>query len=233
MSSLPADPIALALETAGSACSVAIARGEQVLAAERRAMRHGHAEVLLAMVDAVVARAGLTPEMLDTVAVSVGPGGFTGIRVGLAAARGIALASGARLVGVTCFAAVAAACPPEEAALLVALDSRRSDFYVQLFGKHKAALTQPAAVQPEDLAARIASVVGEEPLTIAGDASEAAAAALAGRHAVKIMPDTAPDARAVIAAYRHTAAPSPAVPLYLRPPDVSFPKLGAALTRMP
>jgi hypothetical protein len=52
-------------------------------------------------------------------------------------------------------------------------------------------------------------------------------------HAVEIMPDTAPDARAVLAAYRHTAAPSPAVPLYLRPPDVSFPKLGAALTRMP
>src|SRR3954454_16477819 len=136
-SSLPAEPIALALETAGSACSVALAHGDQILAAERRPMRHGHAEVLLPMVDAVVARAGLMPGTLDSVAVSVGPGGFTGIRVGLAAARGIALASGARLVGVTCFAAVAAACPADEAALLVALDSRRSDLYVQLFGKHK------------------------------------------------------------------------------------------------
>src|SRR5690349_183976 len=100
--------IILALDTAGSACSVAIARGEQLLAADRREMRHGHAEALMPMVDAAMREARLTARELDAVAVSTGPGGFTGIRIGLAAAHGIALAAGARLIGISSFAAVAA-----------------------------------------------------------------------------------------------------------------------------
>ena len=102
-------PLLLAIETAGSGCSAAILRGAETLAAEHRALRHGHAEALLPMIDRVARAAGVEPGALDLVAAATGPGGFTGIRAGLAAAQGIALASGARLVGVTSFAAVAAA----------------------------------------------------------------------------------------------------------------------------
>src|SRR5205807_10599378 len=145
-----ADSILLAIDTAGSACSVAVGRGPVVLAAERRELRHGHAEVLLPMIDRVAAAAGLEPAALDIVAAAVGPGGFTGIRVGLGAARGIALALRARAVGVTSFAAVAAMLteePHRPDVLLVALDSRREDFYVQLFNRRAAApLAAPQAV---------------------------------------------------------------------------------------
>jgi tRNA threonylcarbamoyladenosine biosynthesis protein TsaB len=92
-----AGPTLLAIETAGSACSAAVGRGPVVLAAERQAMRYGHAEALLPMIDRVVAAGGVSRAALDGIAVAVGPGGFTGIRVGLGAAQGIALALKARL----------------------------------------------------------------------------------------------------------------------------------------
>src|SRR5438270_7293238 len=132
----------LAIETAGSACSAAVMRDGMTLASERRTMRHGHAEALLPMIERVVTAAGLRPSQLATIAVATGPGGFTGIRVGLAAAQGIALAAGARLVGVSSFAAVAAGLTPSgddgRQRLLVALDSRRADLYVQLFAAGQA-----------------------------------------------------------------------------------------------
>src|SRR5689334_25447264 len=98
-------------------------------------MRYGHVEALLPMIDRVVAASGVSRSALDVIAVAIGPGGFTGIRVGLGAAQGIALALGARLVGVTSFDAVAAALPPGRGAALIALDSRRDDLYVQLFDR--------------------------------------------------------------------------------------------------
>ena len=226
--------LALAVETAGSACSVAIAQGDRVIAAERREMRHGHGEALMPMVDAVAVRAGIAPASLDFVAVSLGPGGFTGIRVGLAAARGLALASGARLVGVSSFAAVAALHPPREGVLLVALDSRRSDLYVELRDRRGGRLAPPAAILSDELPRWLAAIIADAPLTIAGDAAAAAAAALPGRAVVALVPDTAPDARGVLAAMRNgLAEPSEAAvaPLYLRPPDVSFPKHATAGVR--
>jgi tRNA threonylcarbamoyl adenosine modification protein YeaZ len=209
--------IVLALDTAGSACSVAIARGGQLLVAHRREMRHGHAEALMPMVDAAMREAGLTAQQLDAVAVSLGPGGFTGIRVGLAAAHGIALAANAHLVGVSTFAAVAA---PLDGPLLVAIDSRRADLYVQLCNPD----SESEAVMPDRLGDWLLGRGVSGPIAIAGDAAEAAAAALAGR--ARAVPGSEPDARGVLAAARKILAtdPQPAAPraLYLRPPDVTF-----------
>ena len=225
----------LAIDTAGSACSVAVGRGIAVLAAERQTMRHGHAEALLPMIDRVVEAASVLPAVLDGVAVAVGPGGFTGIRVGLGAAHGIALALKTRPIGVTSFAAVvasladAASVPGAAKAVLVALDSRRDDLYVQLFDRAEAEpLVEPAAVLPDGLADYVAGFVGAAPLLIAGDMAEQAAAVLGGPFDVAIVADSAPDARGVLAAaLRQIArdpAGSPVRPLYLRPPDVTMPK---------
>jgi tRNA threonylcarbamoyladenosine biosynthesis protein TsaB len=196
-------------------------------------MRHGHAEALFPMIDRVMAEAGLTPAQLDAVAVATGPGGFTGIRVGLAAAHGIALAVGARLIGVTSFAAVAARVADNWAgsggeALLVALDSRRADLYVQLFARDGASpVAPPQALLADQLADYLA---GRDlcSLLIAGDSAEAAAAALGGRLRYAVAQDSSPDARGVAAAalaeLRSGAIAGPAKPFYLRPPDVTLPK---------
>jgi tRNA threonylcarbamoyladenosine biosynthesis protein TsaB len=203
-----------------------------VLAAECQALRYGHAQALLPMIDRVMQSAGVPPTALDGVAVSVGPGGFTGIRVGLGAAHGIALALQVRLIGVTSFIAVVAA-PTDgvgaPGAVLVALDSRRDDLYVQLFDRVTAEpLTAPAAVLPEALADYIAGSVGAAPLLVAGDMADAASAVLRGHFDIAIAGGSAPDARGVLAAalrqIERDPAGGPARPLYLRPPDVTLPK---------
>jgi len=227
-----ADLILLAIDTTGSACSVAVGRGGVVLAAERHILRHGHAEVLLPMIDQVVGAAGLEPTALDIVAAAVGPGGFTGIRVGLGAARGIASALRARAIGVTSFAAVAATLagdPHRPEVLLVALDSRREDFYVQLYDRRTAMpLAAPQAVPPDALADHVAATVGAAPLLIAGDMAEAAVKALRRGVGIEVAAGSAPDAMGVLAAAWRQATSNPAGnplrPLYLRPPDVSLPK---------
>ena len=225
-------PTLLAIDTAGSACSVALGRSAAVLAAERQALRHGHAEALLPMIDRVMNAAALSRAAPDGVAVAVGPGGFTGIRVGLGAAQGITLGLNVRLIGITSFAAVVASLGISVAApgaVLVALDSRRDDFYVQLFDRATAEpLAAPAAVLPEALADYAAAVIGAVPLLVAGDMAEAAAAALGDRFDIEIATGSAPDARGVLAAAMRPVGRDPAVrpahPLYLRPPDVTLPK---------
>ena len=227
----PPDAILLAIETTGSRCSAAAAYGDAILASESRAQRHGHAETLLPMIERVMAAAGLVPAQLDAVAAAVGPGGFTGIRVGLAAAHAITLAVGARLLGVTSFAAVAARVATADRGdgktLLVALDSRRDELYVQLFEAAGAApLAKAAAVLPNRLAAYIAGHIADAALLIAGDATAAAATALCGRPGVTVAADTAPDAIGVSIAARRQwlqGEASVARPLYLRPPDVTLP----------
>lgn len=235
---MPADdpagtPVLLAIETAGSCCSAAVTRGRAVLASESRMLRYGHAEALLPMIERVTREAGLRPRQLGAVAAAVGPGGFTGIRVGLAAAHGIALASGARLVGVSSFAAVAARVAESGAnadgnALLVALDSRRSDIYVQLFAGDGTPLAAPRAVLPADLADHIAAIVDKATLLVAGDAAAAAVAALDRHRARTLAGELVPDALGVaVAGFEQLVAgdlAGPVRPLYLRPPDVSLPK---------
>ena len=218
----------LAFDTAGSACSVAVGRNGLVLASERREIRHGHAEALLPMIERVTMAAGVAPAQIEVVAVSTGPGGFTGIRAGIAAAQGLALASGAKLIGVSSFSAVAASASKAGGPLLVALDSRRADPYVQIFAGGKS-VSDPKAISVEHLPAYITAAIGTVALLVGGDAASAAAAALAGRD-LKVLPETAPDARGVLAAAWHQlteAGENPARPIYLRPPDVSFPKARA------
>jgi len=237
--SLPSDAVVLAIDTAGSVCSAAVAQGDAVLASERRAMRHGHGETLLPMIDRVMTAAGLAPERLDIVAAATGPGGFTGIRVGLAAAHGITLATGAQLVGVSSFEAVAAAVGNGRS-MLVALDSRRDDLYVQLFAPAAGGpLAEPLAVLPGALADYLeaAGLPMAGPLLIAGDAAVAGAAALKGRRGIAVAGDSAPDALGVAAAVlrllRDGAAAGLARPLYLRPPDVTMPKSRQVAAHLP
>ncbi|MDH3228650.1 MAG: tRNA (adenosine(37)-N6)-threonylcarbamoyltransferase complex dimerization subunit type 1 TsaB [Alphaproteobacteria bacterium] len=215
----------LAVDCATNACSAALWLDGGPGPRRYRPMRRGHAEALMPMVGAVMDEAGLSFSDLDAIAVTTGPGAFTGIRIGLAAARGFALAAGLPLIGVTTLEAVASAHDGGGAHLLVALDSKRDDIYVQLFGPDGAPLTDPASAVPE-AAARL---VPEGPaVALAGDAADRMAAALAGREPAPRrlggpgLPDAAVVAR--LAARRFAAAPpgprkAPPSALYLRPPD--------------
>jgi tRNA threonylcarbamoyladenosine biosynthesis protein TsaB len=220
------DPLILAIDAAGSACAAAVAKGEQLLAIRYAAMMHGQAETLLPMIDGAMHEAGLKPAVLDLVAVTTGPGSFTGIRVGIAAARGIALAAGLPLIGVGSFEAVAELVPTAVIAggsLLVALEARRADLYLQFFDAARRPLCQPAAILPEALAETVAKV---EPRcrAIAGDAAARAAAVL-GLGSGPAVVEWAPSVKgALCAALRRWSAGergSEVRPLYLRPPDVT------------
>jgi len=224
--------VGLALDSASLACSVAVSLDEEVVAEERIATMHGQAEELLPLVDRAMREAGQMAGALDLVVATVGPGSFTGIRVGLAAARGIALATGARLIGVTSFEAVAVLAVrndwPETRSLLVALESRREDFYVQFFDPHGDALGEPAAIMPFFIREAVAEAIGANPLLIAGDAAQRAAAALEQRPDTVVLEDSAPGAvgalRAGLRLLRFGKAADVPRPLYLRSPDVTLPE---------
>lgn len=222
-------PVVLALDTAGLSCSVAVGIGDRVAGAERVASMHGQAEILLPLVDRVMTAARLEPVALDAVAATVGPGSFTGIRVGLAAARGIALAANAQLFGVSSFAAVAAAVPRRECDrfLLVVLESRREDLYVQLFDPTLSPMAEPAAITPAALAEVVDAMIGRRRLVIAGDAAHRASSILAERPDTAVLNDSAPDATGVLRSARSLtrcgASGNAARPVYLRAPDVKLP----------
>ena len=225
--------VALALDSAGLACSVAVSLGEEVVAEERIDTMHGQAEALLPLVDKAMRQARQVPAALDLVVATVGPGSFTGIRAGLAAARGIALATSARLLGITSFDAVVFGAVRNDRSephfLLVALEGRREDLYVQFFDPHGDALGEPAAIMPFLFCEAVAATIGANPLLIAGDAAQRAAPALAQRPDTAVLEDSAPGAvgtlRAGLRLLRRGSAADAPRPLYLRPPDVRLPKI--------
>jgi tRNA threonylcarbamoyladenosine biosynthesis protein TsaB len=217
--------IVLALDSSGSSCSVALVDGGGAVLAHRfRSMARGQAEVLMPMLRDAMAEAAVGFAALDLLAVTVGPGSFTGIRVGLAAARGLALATGLPAVGVTAFAAVADAVEFGAAAVVVAIDSRRAELFVQVFTGGGIAPAPPLAVAPADLA----RLLPPGRLVLAGDgAARAAAALIAAGRDVLVSGITSPDARHVARVVLRQAsddiAPASLQPLYLRAPDVTLP----------
>jgi tRNA threonylcarbamoyladenosine biosynthesis protein TsaB len=220
----------LALDTATAACSVALASDDGVIA-RCEVLQRGHAERLLPMVADVMREAGCRFAALDAIAVTIGPGAFTGLRIGLAAARGLALATGSSCFGVGTLEAIAADVEVNRGAsrLLVVLDSKRGDAYAQLF-RAGSAVVPPQVARLDELAA----LVGGEAVAVAGDMSEAAAAALraAGISAQPLAGRQYPQAAAVarLACRRWQAGERPQAaprPLYLRAPDTG-PPLAAA-----
>ena len=121
----------LAFETSTEACSVAIWRDGEVLERHEVAPRR-HAELVLPWAEGLLAEAGLSRTMLDAVAVGRGPGAFTGVRLGIATAQGIALALDLPMLPVSTLAALAMAAP-EPGPVLAAIDARMGEVYVGAF----------------------------------------------------------------------------------------------------
>lgn len=226
----------LGFDTATNACSAAVIRDGRVVARRLEPMARGHAERLMPMILEVMDEAGEDFSGLDAVAVTNGPGAFTGLRIGLAAARGLALAGGLPCLAVTTLEAVAAGVAEaerRERRLLVVLDAKRADVYAQAFAPDLAPMGEPRALLPDELPALLAAGGkgrDRRPVLIAGDAAERALKALdaADITAIRSTAPGIPDAAVVarLAATRWTPGATVATPrpLYLRPPSTTTPK---------
>jgi N6-L-threonylcarbamoyladenine synthase len=146
--------IVLALDTAGVDCAVAVynSDGDSVLGEVTETIGRGHAERLMAILDETLAKAGLGLDAVDRIAVTIGPGSFTGIRVGVAAARGLALSLGIPAVGVTTLETMAAAALEQAPGqpVLAARDAKRDEIYLQTFDEHGAPTSEAQAMSVAD-----------------------------------------------------------------------------------
>ncbi len=182
-----------------------------------------------------MAEAGLDYAALEAIAVTVGPGGFTGVRIGLATARGLALACAKPVLGISNFEAVAASVAEDERrdrSVAVLLDAKRSDLYVQVFDDALRPLGEPWCLKPRDLARHLPG----GPLVLAGDAVEQGLEDLTATRGADLTIASAPrqvDAgRLAELAAGLTLPPAdaaPPMPLYLRSPDVTQPKHGRGM----
>ena len=213
----------LAFDSAQAACSSAILHDGTIVARRIAHMQRGHAEALMPMIVGVLGDAGIGFAALDRVAVTIGPGSYTGIRVGLAAAKGIALARGIPLIGVTTLEAVARAARPQRPAgpILVVLETKRADLYVQPFDAALRPTAAPRVVAPD-------AVEVPDGALIAGDGAVRLQPRLALRHDVTFAAgDGIVDAAVVAAIAAERSSSGPVLPLYLRPPDVTLPRSAA------
>jgi tRNA threonylcarbamoyladenosine biosynthesis protein TsaB len=126
-------PLLLALETATRATSVALLRGEELIAEETGVVGGSAAESLLPAIDAVLREAGAGVSQLEAFAVSIGPGSFTGLRVGLATLKGLAFGSARLVAPVSTLAALACAAPRRDLPVVPLLDARRGEVYAAAF----------------------------------------------------------------------------------------------------
>jgi tRNA threonylcarbamoyladenosine biosynthesis protein TsaB len=208
----------IAIDTSLEACSVGVAVGERPPLVLSEVIGRGHAERLPGMVEAAMDRAGLAFAALDRVVVTTGPGSFTGLRVGIAAARGIGLVIEMPVVGVAtldCHAATARASGGDRPVLAV-LDAGRGEVYGRLFEADGLPAGPPLMAPPAAFAlhARADAI-------LAGSGADLVAAAMGGLAAARIAhrlssPDMATLCRLGRAAPADGTRPSP---VYFRPPD--------------
>ena len=217
----------LAIETSSNACSAAVLAGRDgALRVTRRMqeMQRGHAEALMGMVEDVMSGSGIAYTELDRIAVCTGPGSFTGTRVGISAARGMALAVGAEAIGFSSFEILAAmACDADverRSEVAVAISAGRGEIYFQRFDGAGEAISAGVATTP----AQAAALLADSTVTMVGNAGAQIAHEMARLRTqgseVLVSAIVLPDAEALahLARARAGSGAKPQ-PLYLRAAD--------------
>lgn len=218
----------LGIETSSLRGSVALVEGDRVVGTAHHEEPHRHGERLLPLLDELLARCGWRRGSLDRVGVGVGPGSFTGLRVGIALATGISLGLGVPLVGVGSLRALAAGHPASDPRLRVVVrDARRNEHFVAVYdvdgNERTEAHAVPQALTPE----RVRGLVGGAPFVVVG-------ARLPELPCADGEPLHSPDAGAVarLAASLDPAA-HPALPHYVRGPNAIRPNLPPSPLALP
>jgi tRNA threonylcarbamoyladenosine biosynthesis protein TsaB len=212
----------LAIDTALDACAAGVLDTEagRLIAQESQAMKRGHAEALMPLIARVIEQSGIAFAALDRIAVTTGPGSFTGLRVGLSAARGIALAANKPVVGLTTLTAYAAPFVSEsgEHPIISAIDARHDHVYLQAVSGNGSSLIRPRVASIEEAlgAARFGAP------HLVGNAARILADRWPAQEPppVTVDPQPAPDI-AWVAWLGAAVSPNtaPARPFYLRAPD--------------
>jgi len=236
----------LGLDSAQAACSVALSRAGKAPVTRYAEGAKNHAEILLPMVGEVLDEAGCAIGDLDGLGVTIGPGTFSGVRIALAAARGLALVANLPVIGVTSLEAVAAKPLPEnlqagDGLRIASFDARRGELYIQCFDAKLSPLSQPALLPIADAVGLISGLPQGPlmgPLILSGTGAALLEDRLAGtgrqtRRTEVLFPDAAtviqlaaPRLEAQLA--KGADAPLPE-PLYIRAPDAKLPANRGAL----
>jgi tRNA threonylcarbamoyladenosine biosynthesis protein TsaB len=226
----------LAIDTAGPACAAALARrtaeGEpEILTRREETIGRGHAERLIPMIQEALVTAEVGFPDLDRIAVTTGPGSFTGIRVGIAAARGLALALDIPAIGIGSLAALAepAVRSMKEGMVAVVLDAKHGQVYALVRDiASKRDISPTALLKLEAVVASLAHAPA--PLVLIGSGAPLVAAKLANPDVVIASTDASPDIAMVARLGLSGEAGSPPVPLYSRGADAR-PQLDKAVAR--
>ena len=225
----------LAIDTAGPNCAVALARTSlgrpPILARIEERVGRGHAERLPPMVEAALASAKAPYADLGRVAVTTGPGSFTGVRIGIAFARGLALALDIPAIGIGSLDALAYPLAQSGKGTIAAvLDAKRGEVYALVRDMASgAALVEAQALRIEDLALRLSHA--ERPITLTGAGARLVADGLGNPDAAIMGEAEAPDIADVVALALDAAAYEPPRPLYGRGADAK-PQFDKALARL-
>lgn len=213
----------LAFDLSGNACSVALGHRQghtiQCLGEDHQPMAQGQPNALFPLIQSLMNRLGVAVQDLSAIAVTRGPGSFTGIRAGLAAAKGLALGRSLPLFGISTFDLYAFKAPAQAFPLLVILESKRSDLYVQLYQNPQTPLW--GVGETLEIPALVRRLDNPKNLSIAGDGQ----GHLSGESLGAILPEVreiyASDMLAYLSGQTLDPALFPCDPLYLRPPLVT------------
>lgn len=227
----------LALETSTRAGGVALLDGDQLLAEYSLCVPTTHSERLMATVDRLLGDCGWSVEALEGVAVSIGPGSFTGLRIGVSTAKGLALALGVPLAGVPTLDALAATVPFAADPVCPILDAKKGEVYASLFHWAAGGMVRDweyLALTPEDLCARLRG-----PVIFVGDGVAAFGGILSralGERARLAPPGRRLPSAACVAQLGHrrlrsgeTVEPARLTPLYIRPSEAELRSRGRRL----
>ncbi|NTF85904.1 tRNA (adenosine(37)-N6)-threonylcarbamoyltransferase complex dimerization subunit type 1 TsaB [Agrobacterium rhizogenes] len=217
--------IVLALDTAGIDCAAAVydSGSDSVMGEVTETIGRGHAEHLMDVVDAALAKADIALAAVERIVVTVGPGSFTGIRIGVAAARGFALSLNIPAIGITTLEVMAASAREQSPgqSVLAAIDAKREEIYLQSFGADGCPLDEARAVTIDEARAIAGAFDGIVTGTAVARLSDA-------------PPAERPDAFPIAVVARLGAAKlvsDKPKPLYLRGPDAR-PQAGYAVARL-
>ena len=210
----------LAFNTATKTLSLALVQGEKLLHSYQSAETRDQGNILLEHAGQALTAAGLAYTDIDAFAVVTGPGSFTGIRLGLATARGLGLATGKPVLGFSSFDMFAA--PAHDKVNIVAVESWRRELYFAVLDEEGHALIACGNEAPEDFAARLkAELPGEYPFVISGDAAATLAPLLPQAEVSSRGGDAADVAKLAAARLRAGGTFPEPLPYYLRPADIT------------
>lgn len=217
------DPLILGFDTSAAHCAAALRHGDSILLSRTEDMTRGQAERLMPLLEDMLTAEGLGWSDLDALAVGVGPGNFTGIRISVSAARGLSLALGIPAVGISTFELLAAEAGPAEHQLLC-LPAPRATVYVQLFAKGRA-IEPPRQFDPNDPPADLilppnCQVIGAHATQIADALADGNVPCAVAD--ITTLPETL--TRVALARLATPGTLPPPAPLYVRSADAAPPR---------